>query len=250
VKNAFILSIIIPAYNEEKRLAGALAKMQDYLSARDYKWEIIVVDDGSADRTSDIAKEVIKGGNLMVIKNPTNCGKGYSVRTGVLASKGNIVLFSDADLSTPIEEFDKMLPCIEKGYDIVIGSRMLPESVIEVRQPRYREIMGKTFNILIRTLGLGRFKDTQCGFKCFRREAALKIFNLQKINGFAFDVEILYIAQKFGLKIKDVPVRWINSPDSRVGIVGGSLSMLMALLKIKFYERKGYYNTIIVLCFK
>ena len=232
------ISIIIPAYNEEKRIVSTLQKILDYLTTKDFAWEIILVDDGSIDRTSEIAKGLIKNERLRVIKNPVNQGKGYSVKKGALASNGEIILFSDADLSTPIEELDKMIPWLNEGYDIVIGSRALPESAIEIRQSCYREIMGKTFNLLVRTFVLKGFKDTQCGFKCFKRETALKVFNLQKINGFAFDVEILLIAKRLGLKIKDVQVRWINAPESKVHLIRGSFSMLWELFKIKFYEWK------------
>ena len=238
------ISIIIPAYNEEKRIAATLTKILNYLSAKDYLWEIILVDDGSSDRTVETAKEAIKDERLKVIKNPVNKGKGYSVKRGVMTSRGEIILFSDADLSTPIEELDKMILWLNEGYDIVIGSRALPESAIEIRQPWYREIMGKTFNVMVKNLGLSGFRDTQCGFKCFKREAALKAFNLQKINGFAFDVELLYIAKKFGIKIKDVPVRWINSPESKVHLIKGSLSMFMELFKIRFFDWKGYYSRV------
>ena len=239
------LSIIIPAYNEEKRITSALARVLDYLSTKNYAWEIILVDDGSTDRTTDAARKAVKDKRLKVIKNPINKGKGYSVKKGILASKGEIILFSDADLSTPIEELDKILLWIDEGYNIVIGSRGLADSIIEAPQPWHRQTMGKAFNLLVRLLVLDGFIDTQCGFKCFKRDAAVQVFTLQRLRGFAFDVEVLYIAKKLGLRIKDVPVRWINSPDSRVGIIGGSLSMLLELLKIKFYEWKGYYNTII-----
>ncbi|HLA50820.1 MAG TPA: dolichyl-phosphate beta-glucosyltransferase, partial [Thermodesulfobacteriota bacterium] len=184
----------------------------------------------------------IRGERLKVITNPINRGKGYSVKRGILVSKGEIVLFSDADLSTPIEELDKMLPWIDdKGYYVVIGSRALPDSIIEVSQPWYRQTMGKIFNLFVRAFVLKGFKDTQCGFKCFKREAALKIFNLQRLNRFTFDVEILLIAKRLGLKIKEVPVRWINSSESKVGIITGSLCMLWELLMIRIYDRKGFY---------
>lgn len=236
------LSIIIPAYNEERKIVSTLGRVLKYLSTKHYLWEIILVDDGSIDRTSEVARGMIKDEGLTVIKNPVNQGKGYSVKKGVLASNGEVILFSDADLSTPIEELDKIITWLNEGYDIVIGSRALPESAIEIRQPRYREIMGKIFNIIVRTIGLNEFRDTQCGFKCFKREGALKAFNLQKINGFAFDVEILYIAKKFGLKIKDVPIRWINSSESKVHLIKGFLSMFLELLKIRLYDWKGYYK--------
>lgn len=232
------LSIIIPAYNEERKIVSTLARVLKYLSTKHYLWEIILVDDDSIDRTSEAARGMIKDERLTVIKNPVNQGKGYSVKKGVLASKGDIILFSDADLSTPIEELDKMLLWFNEGYDIVIGSRALPESSIEIRQLWYREIMGKTFNLLVRTFVLSGFGDTQCGFKCFKREAALKVFNLQKINGFAFDVEILLIAERLRLKVKEVPIVWINSPESKVHLIRGSFSMLWELFKIKFYEWK------------
>lgn len=232
------LSIIIPAYNEEKRIEKTFEKILDYLSIRSYTWEIILVDDGSTDRTSDKAREIIKDTRLVVIKNPVNMGKGYSVKNGILSSKGEILLFSDADLSTPIEELDKMLLWIEKGYDIVIGSRALPDSFIEMPQAWYRQGMGKIFNFLIRAFFLKDFKDTQCGFKCFKREAAMRIFELQKLTGFAFDVEILLIARKFGFNIKEVPVIWINSDESKVHIIKGSLSMLMELFDIWYYWKR------------
>lgn len=236
------LSIIIPAYNEEKRIGSTLIKMLNYLSAKDYSWEIIVVDDGSTDRTIEKARELIKDERLKVLKNPVNAGKGYSVKQGVLASKGEVILFSDADLSTPIEELDNMLSWIERGCDIVIGSRALPESVIKLSQPWHRQTMGKIFNLIVRAFVLSELKDTQCGFKCFKRETTFKIFNLQRLNGFAFDVEILYIAKKLGLTIKEQPVKWINSPDSKVNLFKGPLSMFRELFTIKLYVIKGYYK--------
>lgn len=239
------LSIIIPAYNEEKKVADTLVKVKGYLSTKGYPWEIILVDDGSSDRTVEVAREVIKDDGLIIIKNPSNKGKGYSVKRGILTSKGEVMFFLDADLSTPIEELDKMLPWIDKGYDIVIGSRALSDSIIEVPQPWYRETMGKIFNILVRAFVLKGFRDTQYGFKCFKRGAALRVFNLQRLSGFAFDVETLLIARKFGFKIKEVPVRWINSPDSKVGIISGSVSMLIEVLKLRFYDIKGYYNEVL-----
>lgn len=236
------LSIIIPAYNEEKRIAPALKKMLDYLFSKGYQWEVILVDDGSTDRTTDVAREVIKDKRLIVIRNIINQGKGYSVKRGVLASNGEVILFLDADISTPIEELDKMLPWIDKGYDIIIGSRAVPDSLIEIPQPWYRQTMGKIFNYIVRAFILKVFKDTQCGFKCFKKEAAMKIFSLQRLAGFAFDVEILLIARRFGFKIKEIPVRWINSPESKVRLVKGSLSMLWELFNIRYYDWKGYYS--------
>ena len=176
------LSVIIPAYNEEMRITGTLQKILAYLCTKEYLWEIIVVDDGSIDKTSEAAKGIRKDERLTVMRNPVNRGKGYSVKKGVLASRGDVILFSDADLSTPIEELDKMLPWFKIGYDVVIGSRALPDSMVEVYQPWYRQAMGKIFNVLVRTFVLKGFKDTQCGFKCFTGDAAMKIFGIQRLR--------------------------------------------------------------------
>lgn len=237
------LSIIIPAYNEEKRIASSLAKVMVYMSNAYRSWEIILVDDGSVDRTSHVAREVIKDERLTIIKNPVNMGKGYSLKRGVLSSRGDVILLSDADLSTPIEELENMLRWIDKGYDVVIGSRALPDSNVTVPQPRYREMMGKIFNLLVRVFVIRGFKDTQCGFKCFRREPALKIFSLQKIRGFAFDVEVLLIAKRLVFKVKEVPVRWLNSAESKVHFVKGPLSMLKEIFLINLYRFMGHYKT-------
>ena len=198
----YYLSIVIPAYNEEKRISTTLLKIKEYLNMQAFSWEIILVDDGGSDRTVEIAKNTLEGGRLTIIKNHTNCGKGYSVKSGILRSKGEIILFCDADLSTPIEELEKVLVFINSGWDIVIGSRALPDSDIQVRQRWYREIMGKAFNFIVRSFILDGFKDTQCGFKCYRREAALAVFGWQKIKRFAFYVESIYIARKMGFRIK------------------------------------------------
>jgi len=243
------LSVVIPAYNEEKRIGATLASIARYLQDKErlgakgfLSWEIIVVDDGSKDRTVEVARDVIKDSRVIILKNTANMGKGYSVQRGVLNSNGEVILFSDADLSTPIEEIEKILPLLNSGFDIVIGSRALPDSAILVPQPWYRQIMGKVFNLLVRAFFVKGLKDTQCGFKCFKRKSALDIFNLQRLSGFAFDVEILYIAKKLGIKITDVPIRWLNSPDSRVRLLQGSLSMLIDIIKIKFYDWGGYYK--------
>jgi dolichyl-phosphate beta-glucosyltransferase len=238
----YYLSVVIPAYNEEGRISTTLIKIKDYLNMQAFSWEIILVDDGSSDRTVEIAKKILEGENLTVIKNNTNCGKGYSVKSGILRSKGEIILFCDADLSTPIEELEKILMFINKGWDIVIGSRALPDSDIQVHQRWYREIMGKVFNFIVRSFILDGFKDTQCGFKCYKREAALAVFGRQKIKRFAFDVESIYIAQKIGFKIKELPVRWINSPGSKVRLIGDSSSMLLDLFRIKLYDLMGHYT--------
>jgi len=233
------LSIIIPAYNEEKRLGKTLETILNYLKKKGYSYEIIIVNDGSTDGTVDIAQEFIKfDSNMKIINNDKNMGKGYSVKRGVLEASGEYILFTDSDLSTPIEEFKKLLTPLESGYDIAIGSRSMKESNVVVHQPFYREIIGKIFNKLVKAFVVKGFIDTQCGFKLFKKDAAKNIFNNQKLNGFSFDVEILYLAIKDNLKIKEVPIKWFNSPKSHVSLVGSSYRMFMELLKIKRIHSK------------
>lgn len=229
------ISVVIPAFNEENRIGATIRKIYDYLKEKSETFEIIVVDDGSSDNTVDVVRNVserIK--NIKLISNGTNKGKGFTVKNGILNSACSLVLISDADLSTPIEEVENFLAWIDNGYDIVIGSRGLEESEILKKQPWYRQSMGKTFNKMVKILVLGDFNDTQCGFKLFKSGAAKKVFSLSKIDGFAFDVEILFIAKKIGYRTKEVPVRWINSPHSKVRIMRDSLKMFFDLLRIRF----------------
>lgn len=229
------ISVVIPAFNEEDRIGATIQKIYDYLKEKSETFEIIVVDDGSSDNTVDVvrnASERIK--NIKVLSNGSNKGKGFSVRNGILNSTCSLVLISDADLSTPIEEIEKFFPWIDSGYDIVIGSRGLEESEILKKQPWYRQSMGKTFNEMVKILVLNDFDDTQCGFKIFKSDAAKRVFSLSKIDGFAFDVEILFIAKKMGFRTKEVPVRWINSPQSRVKIMRDPLKMFLDLFRIRF----------------
>jgi dolichyl-phosphate beta-glucosyltransferase len=191
-------------------------------------WEIIVVDDGSTDDTAAVAGLP----DVRVLHNPRNMGKGHSVRRGMLAATGDVRLFCDADLSTPIEELDKLLPWLERGYDIVIASRDLPDSVLDPPQPRYRRVMGDTFRFLRQQILLPRLRDTQCGFKCFSRAAAERLFPLQQSAGFAFDCEILGLARQHGFRIKEQSVLWRNDRDSRVRPVRDSLAMLVDLITI------------------
>lgn len=239
------LSIIIPAYNEETRLPSTLKRVLEYMALRDFSYEIIVVDDGSRDGTAGVVRQFMETHETVrLVSNGMNRGKGYSVRHGVLEAWGRDVLFSDADLSTPIEECEQLLPYISSGeFDIAIGSRSLPESHLVVRQPWYRERMGKAFNWLVRKVaGLSDIPDTQCGFKCFRGETARHLFRKQRIEGFAFDAEILYLARKFGYKIKQVPISWYNSPASKVSIIRHSLQMLKDLIKMRWADRRGLYD--------
>jgi dolichyl-phosphate beta-glucosyltransferase len=228
------LSVVIPAYNEEDRVLPTIRRIDEYCRDRFEGLEIIVVDDGSRDGTRDVViREREKTGSLRYEGYETNHGKGYAIRHGVAASSGDIILVSDADLSTPIEEVEKLLVSYDEGYDIVIGSRALEESDIAVRQPWWREIMGKTFNKFVRFLFAVDFKDTQCGFKLFKGDSGREIFRRATIDRFAYDVEILYLARKAGLKIKEAPIRWVNSPASKVNPVTDSLRMLMDLIKLR-----------------
>jgi len=229
------LSVVIPAYNEENRIGDSLTKIYTYLKKRDYAFEIIAIDDGSDDKTLNVLKDHSREiSNLIIVKNENNQGKGFSVKKGVLKSKGDIVLFTDADLSTPIEEIEKLTYWLNNEYQIVIGSRALPDSEIKIYSAWYRQIMGKTFNKIIRMILNLNYYDTQCGFKCFQRSAALELFQSMKLCRFSFDVEILFIAKHRGFKVKEVPVRWYNSPDSKVKIIRDSSKMLWDILKIRF----------------
>src|SRR3972149_1008789 len=229
------ISIIIAAYNEERRIIPSLLKIKEYVTKQDLPYEIIVVDDGSTDNTHTVVRDLIKDvPYLKVISYVPNRGKGYALRQGILASKGEGVLLTDADLSTPIEELSKLFPLIyNHKYDIAIGSRALALSEIIRKQPWWRQSMGKFFNRLVKTLVIEDFKDTQCGFKLFGGDMARSLFKEAQIDRFAYDVEILAIAKKKGKRIAEVPITWINSPESKVSPIRDSLQMLLDLLKIR-----------------
>lgn len=237
---AVFLSIVVPAYNEERRIGKTLQKIRDYLASQSYAAEIIVVNDGSTDRTAEKAAETLRGmDQVHILRRCDNRGKGCSVREGIFQAKGELVLFSDADLSTPIEELEKFLPWIDQGFDVVIGSRALPESDIQVRQNFFRELMGKTFNVFVRLFLMKDIPDTQCGFKLFRGDVARKIFPFVKTRGFSFDVEALYLCRRSGCRIKQIPICWQNSPPSKVRILASSVQMLLELVKIRIRHRKN-----------
>ncbi len=228
------VSVIIPAYNEGSRMAATLKNLIDYFSNAPYEWELIVVDDGSTDETSKVAAKVLEGTEHKVITNKTNMGKGHAVRSGMLSASGDVVLFIDADLSTPIYELERFLPLITAGCDVVIGSRALDDSNITIRQNPVRETMGRVFNLLVRLIVIGDYRDTQCGFKCFSAKAARKLFKDLKTRGFAFDVELLLRAKKLDLRVAEVGVEWRDSKDSSVRIIKGSVGMFLELLRIKY----------------
>ena len=239
-----MLSIVIAAYNEESRIGESLLKIKDYLDEKDNDYEIIVVDDGSTDNTRQVAADYKSEiTNLKVIGYPINKGKGYALRQGVFASKGEAVLLTDADLSTPIDELARLLPLIaDRAYEIAIGSRALKASKILKKQPWWRQGMGKIFNRIVKILVLDDFNDTQCGFKLFSGNAARGLFKCGRINRFAYDVEILALAKERGYRILEVPVKWINSPESKVNPIFDSLQMLFDLIKIRLRMGKGKGN--------
>jgi dolichyl-phosphate beta-glucosyltransferase len=233
------LSVVVPAFNEEERLPATLARIRGYLEERAIASEIIVVDDGSSDRTARAAAEALRGRpNDLVLRLAKNRGKGRAVREGVLASKGRFVLYTDADLSTPIGDIEKFFPVMEGGADVVIGSRAHPQAEIQVHQNPLREFLGKTFNVFVRALILQGFRDTQCGFKLFRGDAAREVFRLVRTDGFSFDVEALFIARRLGFRVAEVPVVWCDSRPSKVRLVGSSLRMLGDLLRIRPRHRR------------
>jgi dolichyl-phosphate beta-glucosyltransferase len=235
-------SIVIPAYNESARLGATLERVLGYIHGQGWNVEVIVVNDGSRDNTAEIVRAFAsKDPCVRLIENPGNRGKGYSVRNGMLNSQGRIVLFSDADLSSPIEEAPKLFHALEQGADIAIGSRWLRSETQTQRQPLHRQLFGRIFNLALRlTLGL-HFKDTQCGFKAFKREALETIFPLQKIERWGFDPEILFLARKFKFKVKEVPVLWGHSGGTRINPLIDGSRMVQEMLRIRWYSLTGKY---------
>jgi len=240
---AVFLSIIIPAYNEERRIGQTLQGILRYLRRQVYSAEIIVVDDGSCDATvSAVTKFHGKDPAVQLLQNDRNRGKGFSVRNGFLHASGDYLLFSDADLSTPIEEVEKLLTALREPCDIAVASRALPESHIELHQPGYRRNMGRLFNVVVRALMVPGVRDTQCGFKCFTRKAALDICHRMICDRFAFDVEMLYLGSLLGYRIREVPVVWRNSSETRVHVCRDSASMMYDLLRIRWNDLCGRYR--------
>jgi dolichyl-phosphate beta-glucosyltransferase len=234
------LSIIVPAFNEERRIGPTLEAIGAYLDKADYSSEILVVDDGSSDRTVEEARSARP--KARIVSNEVNRGKGFSVCRGMAESRGEIVLFSDADLSTPIEEVETLLSRIRDGADVAIGSRALRESRIERHQNALREMAGRIFNGLLRLLTGLPFHDTQCGFKAFRRPVVNDILERRRIEGWGFDVELILIALRRGYRVEEAPVRWINSPDSRLRIWRDAPKMFLDLLRVRWTDLRGRYR--------
>ncbi len=228
------LSVVIPAWNEARRIGRSMAEIGKYLAGKPFASEVIVVDDGSTDGTGDAALDGMEGRvPTRILPLDRNRGKGFAVRAGILVTAGEFILFSDADLSTPIDEFDKFEPWLEWGDDVVIGSRALKESDVRIRQMLLRQTLGKFFNVLVRLLVMKGIRDTQCGFKAFKRAAAFDLFSALETPGFGFDVELLLRARQKGYRIREVPVVWRNSRPSRVRLVRGSWRMLEELWRIR-----------------
>ena len=235
------LSIIIPAYNEEERLPRTLGRLQDYLAEKRIESEVIVVDDGSTDGTAKLVEEWrARMPGLRLVSNGRNRGKGYSVRHGMLEARGRVALFTDADLSTPIEESEKLLAAVEKA-DAAYGSRAMDRSLIAVHQSPAREMAGIIFNWLVRLFTGLPFQDTQCGFKAFVRERAQIVFEQQRIEGFGFDPEILFLARRHDLRAVEIPVRWSHDPATKVRVVRDSVRMFVDLLRIRWNWLLGRY---------
>jgi dolichyl-phosphate beta-glucosyltransferase len=236
-------SIVIPAYNESSRLRPTLDALLRYVHEKKWDVEILVVNDGSSDDTAQVVREYGKAHpEVLLLENPGNRGKGFSVRNGMLHARGDICLFTDADLSSPIEEAQKLLAAINQGADVVIGSRWLKSELQTERQPLYRQAFGRIFNLVLRIVLGMRFVDTQCGFKAFRRNAVQRIFPLQKIERWGFDPEILYLARRASLRVDEVPVAWAHSEGTRLNPVRDGIRMFGEVLRIRWYAMTGAYD--------
>jgi len=234
------LSLIIPAYNEEQRLPRTLTKIQAFLKEQPYESEVLVVENGSSDRTAAVAEEFSPA--VRLLREPVR-GKGRAVRRGMLEAGGDFRFICDADLSMPIEEVNRFLPPALDDYDIAIASREVPGAVRH-NEPAYRHWIGRVFNLLVRTMAVPGFQDTQCGFKCFTADAAEALFPLQRIDGWTFDVELLFVALRLGYRVKEVPIHWYYFPGSRVRMVRDSFLMLSDLFRIRSAWRRGLYHPI------
>jgi glycosyltransferase involved in cell wall biosynthesis len=238
------ISIIIPAYNEEKRLPATLSRVIEYVDAGKFEFaEILIVDDGSSDGTAALVAEFAKGRPMVkLLQNPGNRGKGYSVRHGMLKAGGEWVLFTDADLSAPIEELEKLFQAADRsGAPIAFGSRALDRSLVGVHQPAFREYAGRFFNLVMRAVTGLKIHDTQCGFKLFRQDAARAIFSRQQLERFGFDAEVLFIGQRLGLRAVEVPVRWNDVAGSTVGTLQG-LNGFVDLARLRWNDWTGRYR--------
>ena len=238
-------SIVIPAYNESQRIVPTLNKVLTYLAEQGWDAELIVVNDGSKDDTGEIVRAYVEKNPMMrLLENPGNRGKGYSVRNGMLNARGEVLLFSDADLSSPIEEANKLFAAIARGTDVAIGSRWLRADLQTERQPLHRQLFGRVFNLILRlVLGL-KFKDTQCGFKAFTRRAAQTIFPLQHIERWGFDPELVFLAQKNGFKVEEIAVAWAHDDRGTISPLRDGTRMFVEVLRIRWNWISGKYAAV------
>jgi dolichyl-phosphate beta-glucosyltransferase len=236
------VTIVIPAYNESTRLGRTLDRILNFVHRRTWQAEIIVVDDGSSDRTAELVQAYAqRNPSVRLLSNPGNRGKGYSVRNGILHANGEFILFTDADLSSPIEEAPKLFQALENGFDIAIGSRWVRPELQTQRQSVTRQILGRVFNGFLRLfLGLN-FNDTQCGFKALRQNSAKAVFPLQTIEGWGFDPEVLFLAQKMGFTIAEVPVLWAHDDGTRIHPFADGARMIADMVRIRWYDLTGKY---------
>lgn len=237
------LSVVIPAYNEAERIGPTLDAISKHLTAIDAPYEIVVVSDGSADATDEIVQEHSRNDNrIRLISYQPNRGKGHAVRTGMLEARAQHVLLTDADLATPVEDLHKLQDVAANGYDVVVGSRALKDAVIIGWRPWYRVLSGKVFNMIIRLLAVPNIRDTQCGFKYFKDGSAARIFSVALLDGFGYDVEVLFLAGKFGYSIAETGVHWNNSPATKVSVLKHTLPMLLEVIKVRLNDWKGRYE--------
>ncbi len=236
-------SIIIPAYNESERLAISLPKVRDYVDRNGLQAEIIVVNDGSTDTTAEVVRRfALLHPDVRLLENPGNRGKGYSVRNGMLNAHGDVMLFTDADLSSPISEASKLFQAIDQGAQIAIGSRWLQSELQTERQPWFRQLYGRLFNLALRiVLGL-KYRDTQCGFKAFERDAAQTIFSRQRVERWGFDPELLFMANKFKLRTVEVPVEWAHDHRSKISPLLDGIKMGLEMLCVRWNDLRGLYR--------
>lgn len=236
--------MIVPAYNEEVRLPKTLARLNEYLSQQTYSWKVVVVSDGSQDRTGEIVREFAqRHPEFELLDYQPNRGKGYALRRGMTETDADCLLLSDADLAAPIEEVEKLLPFLEKGVPIAIGSRPLKDSRLEIRQPWYRELAGRSFNKAVQLLAVKGIQDTQCGFKLFSLDASKEVFRRCTMDGFSYDFEALMIARDLGLEIAEVPIRWAHQEGSKVSLLRDGLRMLRDLVKLRLKGRARRIQT-------
>jgi glycosyltransferase involved in cell wall biosynthesis len=242
--NSLSYSIVVPAYNEQERIGASLERILAHIEWEGWRAEVIVVNDGSRDRTAEIVAGYRKQNPAVrLLENPGNRGKGYSVRSGMLSAQGDVILFTDADLSTPIEEASKLFEAIAVGADVAIGSRWLESRTQTQRQPLHRQLVGRVFNLVLWMILRLNYKDTQCGFKAFRREAGHRLASLQQIERWGFDAELLFLARKNGMKVAEIAVAWAHDHRSKIRVFRDGFRMVADLLIVRWYQISRRYAT-------